>query len=519
MLPSVQTRQMVQSPHYLDPPSSFHIDRRQDQRQDGLSFPHYARTTAHASEPLQGFGYHSTHRTFLPIRSSRPPSLPTHPRPNTFMIPSHVSDHDEHQLRRKTPNGTIDAGYDGNPAQLASGPPPLKHMILSNPSSLVPNAAYSQHDRYGTNHPTKPSDDNYPFQPSRRFNVPADSGADWQRWFNNDSHALIGLDCAPNGPLPGYFPYNNGVQVPTALQPIYQHSPSPALFDNGGLLSPWPGANLSAYHPTAHPGDSSYRYLNHPAAPHPRPSSAYGQIGIGAHLSKLSHYEEGSASLQTPSQGLESLTLEPGQYEGSVSEFDGRPAPGMFKEKALTLAHRSYIELLSYLHQSKKAQSRASQESRSSKMVIFPKLPKPPSQSGCVPTPRQFQTSHPFTGIGGGSNHTTNPEFPDLYRRQFQKHQVRSDNTTNAPFYHLFNSTETPTYPAASQERGRLQATPLSNAKACVETLTILCEQSGWRWIDGMLLGGCLHYGLDHYEDALGWFKRIILLDDRSVAS
>ncbi|KAI6093042.1 glycosyltransferase family 41 protein [Hypoxylon rubiginosum] len=517
MLPSVQTRQMVQSPHYLDPPSSFHIDRRQDQRQDGLSFPHYARTTAHASEPLQGFGYHSTHRTFLPIRSSRPPSLPTHPRPNTFMIPSHVSDHDEHQLRRKTPNGTIDAGYDGNPAQLASGPPPLKHMILSNPSSLVPNAAYSQHDRYGTNHPTKPSDDNYPFQPSRRFNVPADSGADWQRWFNNDSHALIGLDCAPNGPLPGYFPYNNGVQVPTALQPIYQHSPSPALFDNGGLLSPWPGANLSAYHPTAHPGDSSYRYLNHPAAPHPRPSSAYGQIGIGAHLSKLSHYEEGSASLQTPSQGLESLTLEPGQYEGSVSEFDGRPAPGMFKEKALTLAHRSYIELLSYLHQSKKAQSRASQESRSSKMVIFPKLPKPPSQSGCVPTPRQFQTSHPFTGIGGGSNHTTNPEFPDLYRRQFQKHQVRSDNTTNAPFYHLFNSTETPTYPAASQERGRLQATPLSNAKACVETLTILCEQSGWRWIDGMLLGGCLHYGLDHYEDALGWFKRIILLDDSHI--
>ncbi|KAI1771779.1 glycosyltransferase family 41 protein [Hypoxylon cercidicola] len=510
MLPSVQMHQMVQSPHYLDSPSPFHIDRKQDR----LSFPHYARTTARASEPLQGFGYASTHRAF-PIRSSQPPTLPTHPRPSAFMIPCHVSEHDEHQLRRKTPNGTIDAGYDGNPAQLASGPPPLKHMILPTSSSLVPNAAYSQRDRHGTKHPMKPSVDDWVFQSPLRSNV-SDFGGGWRRGFNNDSHAQMALDCAPNGPLPGYFPYNNGVQVPTALQPIYQHSPSPALFDNGGLLSPWPGANLPTYHPTAHAGGSSYRYLNHQSAPHMRPYNAPMQLR--ASLNNLVQYEEGPASLQTPSQGLESLTLEPDQYDGS--DFDESSAPAMFREKALTHAQRSYIELLAYLHQSKKSQSRSSQESRSSKMVIFPKLPKPPSQPGCVPNPRQSHAPHPYTGLNGGGNHVPNPELDaplDLYRHQVPKHQSRGVDTTNAPFYHIFNSTESSMYSAAGPERARMQATPLSSAKADVEMLTHLCEQSGWKWIDGMLLGGCLHYGLEHYEQSLEWFQRIISLDENHV--
>ncbi|XXH00387.1 GTPase-activating protein S23 [Hypoxylon texense] len=512
MLPTVQMHRMVQSPHYLDSPSSFQIDPRQDRP----SFPHYARTTARASEPLQGFGYASPHRAF-PIRSSQTPTLPTHPRPNAFMVPSHVSDHDEHQLRRKTPNGTIDAGYDGNPAQLASGPPPLKHMILPTSSSLVPSAAYSQHDRYGTKHPAKPSMEDWAFQSPMRSGV-SDLEGGWRRGFN-DSHVFMALDCAPNGPLPGYFPYNNGVQVPTALQPIYQHSPSPALFDNGELLSQWPGANMPTYHPTAQSGGSSYRYLNHQPVPRLRPSNAFMQPR--ACLNNLTRYEDGPTSLQTPSQGLESLTLEPDQYEGSASEFDENSAPAMFKEKALAHAQRSYVELLAYLHQSKKSQSRSSHESRSSKMVIFPKLPKPPSQPGRVLAPRQSQASHPYTGVsGGGGSHIANPKLDaplDLYRHQVLEHQLRSGDTSNAPFYHLFNSTENSRYSTTGSERGRMQATPLSSAKADVEMLTHLCEQSGWKWIDGMLLGGCLHYGLEHYEQALEWFQRIISLDENHI--
>jgi len=67
----------------------------------------------------------------------------------------------------------------------------------------------------------------------------------------------------------------------------------------------------------------------------------------------------------------------------------------------------------------------------------------------------------------------------------------------------------------AHRAHARDMSSPLLNAKASLDVLSNLCEHSGWKWADGMLLGGCLHYGLEHYEEALDWFKRIISLDER----
>jgi tetratricopeptide (TPR) repeat protein len=58
-----------------------------------------------------------------------------------------------------------------------------------------------------------------------------------------------------------------------------------------------------------------------------------------------------------------------------------------------------------------------------------------------------------------------------------------------------------------------VQNYPTENARASLEILHSLCEQSEWNWVDGMLLGGCLHYALEKYEEALEWFKRIIELN------
>jgi hypothetical protein len=57
----------------------------------------------------------------------------------------------------------------------------------------------------------------------------------------------------------------------------------------------------------------------------------------------------------------------------------------------------------------------------------------------------------------------------------------------------------------------------LLNSKASLEMLSNLCELSNWTWIDGILLGGCLHYGLENYDDALEWFNRIIKIDEKYV--
>lgn len=469
-----------------------------------------------------GYGFTSTHRHF-PIRSSQPPPMPTHPRTNTFMVPSQLSDYDEHQLRRKTPNGTIDAGYDGNPAQLASGPPPLKHMILPTSSSIMSNRPYSQQDYHFAKHLTKSSVDDWVFQSPPLFDVSdrgglaLDSnsslpGGGWRRGLGNESHAFMAIDGSANGPPTAYYAYNNGVKVPTALQPIYQHPPGPAIFDNGGLLPPsaWFETNMPSYHATAQPVGLSY----HQPVSHLRSSNQpmLSRIPFG-------RYEGGSGNIQTPSHGLESLTLESGQYSRPASEMGDNYTPARFKEKVLANAHRSYVELLSYLHQSKKTQIRSPREPRSSRMVIFPKLPKHPTHPSCVLGPRRSHNVQTFRDSASGIPHAVSLHMDassGLYRQPVVKTQLRNSEAFHSPFYHPFDH-ENSRFPNPDSERARIPLTPLSSAKAAVEMLTHLCEQSGWKWIDGMLLGGCLHYGLEHYEQSLEWFQRIISVDETHV--
>ena len=60
-------------------------------------------------------------------------------------------------------------------------------------------------------------------------------------------------------------------------------------------------------------------------------------------------------------------------------------------------------------------------------------------------------------------------------------------------------------------------ASTFAQALSALEMLTRLCVESGWRWIDGMLLAGCLAYGLGNFNDALGWYSRILEVDSKSV--
>lgn len=59
------------------------------------------------------------------------------------------------------------------------------------------------------------------------------------------------------------------------------------------------------------------------------------------------------------------------------------------------------------------------------------------------------------------------------------------------------------------------RASLMSDAVSSLDVLDSLCKQSDWRWLDGMLLGGCLQYGLGYYGSALQWFSRILELDTR----
>jgi hypothetical protein len=55
----------------------------------------------------------------------------------------------------------------------------------------------------------------------------------------------------------------------------------------------------------------------------------------------------------------------------------------------------------------------------------------------------------------------------------------------------------------------------VQNAVAALESLSNLCQESSWRWIDGILLGGSLAYALAEYPKAQDWYSKILELNPR----
>ncbi|KAI1345517.1 glycosyltransferase family 41 protein [Xylaria sp. FL0043] len=471
-------------------------------------------------------------RSATPLRLSRPAaSLSLHTPPSARRAPPHLTaEHGEHRLRRKTPNGTIDAGYDGNPTHLASGPPPYKHMILPTSSKPVPFAAPLQNVSRSSIYPIassadgwaySPSPSFYPLEPPGRF--PLDSNmlpsGNAQHVNSHEFAAALALDCAPNGPVAAHQPYNNVPRVPTALQPMYQQSPGPALFHNGGVLpaAVWPEANITGYSHGINLRASSYQNQYNSQTLH-----QHGSDGFVAPFSALNlrpGYEQHPASVQVPSRKLESLTLDPTAYKDNETRAHGVTSPVRFREKVLTHAHRSYLELIAYLHQTKKSSYRSTGPRTNSKMIIFPKLPKSSSYSSSIFVSQHSRNEleYPNTRDGILSTDSETELRASSQVQSVNNHHLRGLKPQNPAFSHVLGLNGLRTPDVNHLTRDRSPVTPLTSAKSAIELLTNLCEQSDWKWIDGMLLGGCLHYGLERYEQSLEWFQRIISLDSGHV--
>ncbi len=86
-------------------------------------------------------------------------------------------------------------------------------------------------------------------------------------------------------------------------------------------------------------------------------------------------------------------------------------------------------------------------------------------------------------------------------------------NSYFMPCQHGIGRGESPLslYLNAVPNKGTLKDT----ARSALEILETLCHDSGRRWIDGMLLGGCLAYGLEEFGRSLDWYSRIVDIDPR----
>jgi hypothetical protein len=53
------------------------------------------------------------------------------------------------------------------------------------------------------------------------------------------------------------------------------------------------------------------------------------------------------------------------------------------------------------------------------------------------------------------------------------------------------------------------------NAANAMDALTVHCQESNWRWIEGLLLGGSFAYAMGNYEKACEWYSKILSIDPK----
>jgi hypothetical protein len=506
MFPAVQMHQMVPPPlDFLTPHHG-----------------HYS-TYQHGHPPSQlsqvPHGPSSTPRAFAARTTQNVPAL--HRITTSF---SRLRSHEqaENSLRRKTPNGTIDNGYDGSLTHLASGPPPSKHLIIPAstsriyPTPMIQRAAPAQ-PIAGLQQPQQPQ------QPQQQQQHPP--GNPWPYAALPPTGAAFDSGVTPLPPdnrLPstprgwGPGPLNTASDLRVAsgtgfpqqpvprpsypgpsFQPLlgqgYQQQLSPTVYSPGGLPQPaiWRDGSLGyqtflplangythqhgvdggfmASHPTMHHalvnapvlGQNPYFSLRAPT--HPPLENGFTQYGHG----QLAH------------QGINSIPPAP----DAVFPMNPLPTgdlaePARFREWVLQRAQKAYSDLLVYLANFKKSHhDRSSHGARtsSSRMMVYPK-PVPGSTA-----------NKPESGPAAFGQ----PPPPSYV------HQATQETAVARALSLLPN-------PDAVQ-----------NAKQCLSLLSTICEETGWRWFEGVIIGGCLHYFLEHYEVALEWFKRIVNLDPK----
>jgi hypothetical protein len=211
-----------------------------------------------------------------------------------------------------------------------------------------------------------------------------------------------------------------------------------------------------------------------------------------------------------------------------------------FKEKVLEWAHRIYIVLLASIHQSRRLnQNKQSPTGRiQSQPSIFPKPPRQfPSISQSVSeiTRKDAQSARPYQERDKTSHYDIGPDVIDtteqhrtmdmkdmhwLSRRDNPLHTeqfLRGNRTSTHPqipmAHHRSENRFPPGYAVTPFSQDPQPNRAVADAEAALDMLSRLSQESGWKWVDGLLLGGCLAYGLGDYEKALQWYSRVLAID------
>lgn len=485
----------------------------------------------------------------------------------------------EHTLRRKTPNGTLAAGYDGTLGDTIQPPAP-KHILVSpmEPGQFVsPQGVQSENwqlmlDQSATkqmNFP--PVFKNDPAGNTIQGEVVQDvNGTSWVRPVNYPP----GVDSMLNQTLPlqpsHRYTLQNGQYVPTVLPATLQSCLGPTASAGTGPFGPyWPDGVYIPYRPAAF-RDARFesptpftKQMSQNFYDLNQPTFNQAQIPLGSHADSGLAWGHSMSGLPTqdslmkplfpprhsdqlpfharanrPLSGLptpQTLNNEPTNWSGRPPLHGFQP-PGPavvvntdFKEKVLSEAHGVYVDLLATIHQARRNSiSNAALDGypRFLKPNIYPKPPRQPGLDFSQAPPPDLTRHNSYPGsqydlqrqkLNTAGSHRSNDPTP-LSRVQTRRpslNQFAHSRGSDTHMLGLRDMGSSQGVPNFTRARGSLfnEGSPMSNAASALSMLSDLCAESRWEWIDGMLLGGCLAYGLGDYHKAVRWYSRIIARD------
>lgn len=520
--------------------------------------------------------------------------------------PDLKGDVSEHMLRRKTPTGTLAAGYDGRPVEWAGRPHAIKRFLMP-ASSAVEQTAYHT---LPTVEPT-----NYPRQmrPQEFYLTTQEQG---NSLYGTNAEHMGAKDMIPSGDLRSNlfqpagldsvlnqgswsYPYGNLAwehRNPTMLQPMWPPSLGFTALNEpdqyrrrwagDGYLSQPPNSFQAPYYSPqpikSHSLGSNYQQftLGNISQHEFNPKEKFdGNIEneFGRDCLDLDNNQSEAYSFQhghsIPQQQRFSLAhraqhhfakplsdryagYRDHPYGSHTSHHFGtqrtlNPRSGIhadqaqFNEKVLTWAHSIYGSLVASTQQSRRNIRNSNQ--RGDRRLASSIYLKPPRMPFINPTNDQGSIAHDYEinqcrisyildiqdrtiyhepqrqlypGIynksscdfatptqGSGGNQPR--QSPDLRHQHQVDGQDSSIQTTSS-----IVSQTLPAFMSASLSLQH-EASLINAATAALDILDRLCQESNWNWTEGMLLSGCLAYGLGDYDKAMNWYLRILSHDPK----
>lgn len=540
----------------LPRPPSFEL-KRPDPPQDRTPLVHLAPPPL-SRAPYTGGDLHS------PGQREHHACPPPEYRTSPILSCSDEHSTSENMLRRKTPSGTLAAGYDGSLSEWTSKPHAMKHLLMPLSRSVKGAESESRSSSWSQQLPLRGTDKSYAARASMqiRRSHPYQTIADQKfvRMEPNRTKASGAMDSVLNQSPINNLPFNTAAapSAPIAMQPMWPPFPSPTSSQTTRQLGEgWLNSDLGPRDHALHsaignvvdtcPSTSSamldpsiMRAETKTRAPAilfagqcQAPLSLYHTPGPQEQLVQAS--PPGTLPLAFDAKmglgGERPLKMGDGfandaREDGRMSNaFDWQPPQGPsrrvdFKERVLGEAHGIYRCLLVVLERNRREQYLAgAQAAVPPSRTPLPKRPYPSwtntTHSGCYPAELhaasetqsyRLKQGHAPPGIfcpPGVSSRSCMPGEQSHSSRRLRHPRLVSRSLQGYASY----------VPNQLIQDHQLSNQPATAASSALETLSRLSQESHWQWIDGMLLSGCLAFGLGDHLQATRWFSRVLERD------